>query len=232
MVLGTEYMQEYQSAERAYMQGQYEDAATLIDQLAEQYPEDLNVRLLKGHIYCYGLHRYDVAVDQYQSVLGLTAEPEYVEYATNGLAFAEEQVNAGIGIDSSGYAQDDLEALDGSDSQDYLDETVRESWDPDTARIWWQDVGVHQNLTHAVQPDPISGAHCWLQKATSVRKAEDGDQYGDVWVDTEKSMEVYRRWVALTRSAVDNSPDGTRRPMWLKRPLKPTAEAYKLPENS
>ena len=128
MVLGTEYMQEYQSAERAYMQGQYEDAATLIDQLAEQYPEDLNVRLLKGHIYCYGLHRYDVAVDQYQSVLGLTTEPEYVEYATNGLAFAEAQVNAGIGMESGGYAQDDLDALDSGDSQDYLDETVRESW--------------------------------------------------------------------------------------------------------
>lgn len=128
MVLGTEYMQEYQSAERAYMQGQYEDAASLIDQLAEQYPEDLNVHLLKGHIYCYGLHRYDVAVDQYQSVLGLTTEPEYVEYATNGLAFAEEQVNAGMGIDDGEYAQDDLDALDSRDSQDYLDETVRDSW--------------------------------------------------------------------------------------------------------
>ena len=42
-----------------------------------------------------------------------------------------------------------------------------ESWksdDPDTNRIWWRDGGVHQNITHAVQPDPISGAHCWLQR--------------------------------------------------------------------
>jgi anaerobic selenocysteine-containing dehydrogenase len=38
------------------------------------------------------------------------------------------------------------------------------STDADTSRIWWTDVGVHQNLTHAVQPDPLSGAHCWLQK--------------------------------------------------------------------
>jgi anaerobic selenocysteine-containing dehydrogenase len=142
------------------------------------------------------------------------------------------QQDVGLNRGSSAVA-----SIDEGDSDDYKLQfhggaTAWESWDPDTARIWWQDVGVHQNLTHAVQPDPISGAHCWLQKATSVRKAEDGDQYGDVWVDTEKSMEVYRRWVALTRSAVDNSPDGTRRPMWLKRPLKPTAEAYKLPENS
>jgi anaerobic selenocysteine-containing dehydrogenase len=59
--------------------------------------------------------------------------------------------------------------------------------DPDTARIWWKDVGVHQNLTHAVQPDPVSGAHCWLQKALSVRKAVPGERHGDVFVDTLKS---------------------------------------------
>jgi hypothetical protein len=73
-------------------------------------------------------------------------------------------------------------------------------------------VGVHQNLTHAVHPDPLSGAHCWLQKATNVRKADPGDRHGDVWVDTQRSMAVYREWLALTRSAVDVSPDGTRRP--------------------
>ena len=104
------------------------------------------------------------------------------------------------------------------------------TFDPDTSRIWWEDVGVHQNLTHAVHPDPISGAHCWLQKAVDVRKAQPGDKHGDVWVDTNRSMAVYREWYALTRSAVDHSPDGTRRPRWFKRPLSPAAEAYKLPE--
>ncbi len=101
--------------------------------------------------------------------------------------------------------------------------------DPDTSRVWWEDVGVHQNLTHAVHPDPVSGAHCWHQKVVSVRKAQAGERHGDVQVDTRKSMEVYRQWVALTRSAVDHSPDGTRRPRWLKRPLRPVDEAYALP---
>ncbi|MGB3715726.1 MAG: molybdopterin-dependent oxidoreductase [Candidatus Promineifilaceae bacterium] len=105
-----------------------------------------------------------------------------------------------------------------------------ESFDPDTSRIWWEDVGVHQNLTHAVQPDPVSGAHCWLQKAINVSKAGPDDRHGDVWVDTNRSMEVYRQWLGTTRSAVDTSPDGTRRPLWLKRPLKPVLEAYNLPE--
>ncbi len=102
--------------------------------------------------------------------------------------------------------------------------------DPDTSRIWWEDVGVHQNLTHAVHPDPMSGAHCWHQKAKSVRKAEPSDRHGDVRVDTRESMRVYREWLALARSAVEHSPDGTRRPYWLKRPLKPVKSAYRLPE--
>jgi anaerobic selenocysteine-containing dehydrogenase len=105
-----------------------------------------------------------------------------------------------------------------------------ESSDPDTGRIWWEEVGVHQNLTHAVHPDPVSGAHCWLQKAVNVRKAEPGEKYGEVQVDTSRSMEVYRQWHALARSAVDHSPDGTRRPSWLKRPLKPVKKAYELPD--
>ena len=105
-----------------------------------------------------------------------------------------------------------------------------ESTDPDTSRVWWEDVGVHQNLTHAVHPDPVSGAHCWHQKALSVKKAEPGDRHGDVKVDVTASMRVYREWHALARSAVDHSPDGTRRPLWLKRPLKPVRRAFNLPE--
>ncbi|MEM7335197.1 MAG: molybdopterin-dependent oxidoreductase [Chloroflexota bacterium] len=104
-----------------------------------------------------------------------------------------------------------------------------ETFDPDTSRVWWQDVGVHQNLTHGVHPDPLSGAHCWLQKAMNVTKAKPGDKHGDVWVDTVLSMKVYNEWKALTRSAVDHSPDQTRRPYWIKRPLKPSTDAYRLP---
>lgn len=61
-----------------------------------------------------------------------------------------------------------------------------------------------------------------------MHKAEPETRCGDVWVDTNRSMQVYREWLALTRSAVDVSPDGLRaRPAWLKRPLKPVAAAYK-----
>ncbi len=106
-----------------------------------------------------------------------------------------------------------------------------ESSDPDSLRIWWKDVGVHQNLTFPVHPDPVSGQHCWHQ-AVRVRKAESGDRYGDISVDAEKAREAYRRWLALTRPATRYTPDGTRRPYWLNRPLRPTREAYRLPEEA
>jgi anaerobic selenocysteine-containing dehydrogenase len=102
------------------------------------------------------------------------------------------------------------------------------SGDPDTARIWWSDTGVHQNLTFPVHPDPISGMHCWHQ-AVYVRPAAPGDAPGDIAVDTARAREVYRLWMAQTRPAGRFSPDGTRRPRWLLRPLKPTAAAFSLP---
>ena len=102
------------------------------------------------------------------------------------------------------------------------------SCDRDTRRIWWADVGVHQNLAFPVHPDPVSGMHCWHQ-AVVVRKAEPGDEYGDIAVDTARSRAVYERWLERTRAARDVSPDGTRRPYWLLRPLKPGREAFRLP---
>jgi hypothetical protein len=102
------------------------------------------------------------------------------------------------------------------------------SKDPDTMRINWSEVGVHQNLTFPVHPDPVSGQHCWHQ-AVRVRRAEAGDKPGDVVVDTAKSMAVYEDWLARARGAERHSPDGTRRPYWLLRPLKPAREVYRLP---
>ncbi|MGZ8780191.1 MAG: molybdopterin-dependent oxidoreductase [Thermoanaerobaculia bacterium] len=103
------------------------------------------------------------------------------------------------------------------------------SSDPDTERIWWTDGGVHQNLTFPVQPDPISGMHCWHQ-AVKIRKAEAADKYGDIKVDVAKSREAYHQWMEKTRPATQVSPDGTRRPYWMLRPLKPSKEVYRIPD--
>jgi anaerobic selenocysteine-containing dehydrogenase len=95
--------------------------------------------------------------------------------------------------------------------------------DPDSERVWWQDAGVHQNLIFPVQPDPISGQHCWHQKVCVERPAP-ADRYGDIVVDTRKSHEVYRRWLAMTRPAAGS----LRRPLWMARAYRPDDSAFYL----
>lgn len=80
MTASAEYLQEYQKTEAAYTDGKLEEAAHLVYQLVEHYPEDPYARLLCGHIY-YGLQQYDVAREQYQAVLSLTDNPELLEQA-------------------------------------------------------------------------------------------------------------------------------------------------------
>ena len=98
------------------------------------------------------------------------------------------------------------------------------SADPDSRRIWWSDGGVHQNLAFPVHPDPVSGMHCWHQKVV-VARARPEDRYGDVFVDTARSMEVYREWRAKARPGP--GPGGLRRPLWLDRPLRPAREMFR-----
>ena len=103
-----------------------------------------------------------------------------------------------------------------------------DSKDPDSKRIFWNDGGVHQNITHAVHPDPISGMHCWHQRVR-IELPHPSDQYGDLYVNTDKAHEIYKEWLAMTRPAP--GPGGLRRPLWFKRPLRPQEEQYYLDGN-
>jgi twitching motility protein PilJ len=91
MATGTEYAQEYQQAQKAYVQGNYEEAAEIVDRLIKEFPEDPSASLLRGHVYCYGLQQFAIARDQYQSVLGLTTDQEFINYANDGLAYIDSQ---------------------------------------------------------------------------------------------------------------------------------------------
>ena len=97
------------------------------------------------------------------------------------------------------------------------------SSDPDSERIWWHDAGVNQNLAFPVHPDPVSGMHAWHQRVRLTR-AEEGDRYGDIYVDTARSHEIYKEWLEMTKPAP--GPGNLRRPTWINRPVKPTRDAY------
>lgn len=97
MTAGTDFARDYQKAEAAYMKGSYEEAAAIVDELAREFSENPSVHLLRGHIYCYGLQQYQIAQEQYQLVLQLTSDADFVKYAHNGLDVANQFLE---GVDS------------------------------------------------------------------------------------------------------------------------------------
>ena len=65
--------------------------------------------------------------------------------------------------------------------------------------------------------------HCWHQKV-KIEKAKAEDSYGDIMVDTDKSHEVYKEWLSMTKPAP--GPNGERRPLWFPRALRPDDSTY------
>jgi len=75
---------EYRQAEQAYLQGDYAEAAGLIEQLIQKSPEAPIRHLLKGNIYRF-LQQYDVAQKEYRAVLDLTEDKEIIDCAIRDL---------------------------------------------------------------------------------------------------------------------------------------------------
>ena len=112
-----DFLHGYQKAEDAYSEGNYEEAAALVYNLIQDYPEDPSSRLLCGHIYCYGLHQYDVAKEQYQLVLDLSDDQDLINYAQQGISDSEEFIT-----DDPGLYGDFEEMLEDISIDDYQNE--------------------------------------------------------------------------------------------------------------
>ena len=127
------YEPTYQQAMTAYVQRNYEVAATLVDQVVQNLPNDPNSHLLRGHIY-YVLQQYDVAKEEYQQVLRLTNDQEIIGFANNGIeninqylqsfsgeidpSGSEEQINSPKISDALAYNEQELEDLGASEEFD------------------------------------------------------------------------------------------------------------------
>lgn len=155
MASSTDYQQEYEQALTAYTDKNYEEAATIVNQLVEHFPEDPSARLLAGHIYCYGLQMYDVALEQYQGVLSLTEDPAFIEGASEGIAYAEEYAtSASFDPDSN---------LETSDNYLDLDDNQLELEEPQEDTALYEDLSeeisdsYYEDLSEEIDED-LSGA--------------------------------------------------------------------------
>lgn len=112
-----DFAQDYERAEQAYIEGNYEAAAPLVDQLVAEYPNDPSTRLLRGHIYC-GLQDYDIARGEYERVFEITADAEFHDHAQQGLAYVDH-----VDVDGSGAREDDVDDVDNLEPFEELDES-------------------------------------------------------------------------------------------------------------
>jgi twitching motility protein PilJ len=115
-----DYTQDYQLAEAAYLQGNYEKAAAIIDTLVTKFHDDPSVRLLRGHIYCYGLYQYEIGKKEYEYVLGIATDPEFIQFANSGLEYATSCL-------SQTSASSEQERFNGGDSGGHYRDTSADS---------------------------------------------------------------------------------------------------------
>jgi twitching motility protein PilJ len=100
--------QEYQAAQKAYIQGNYPEAATLVDRLVEHFPADPSSRLLRGHIYCI-LEQYNIAREQYQEVLHLTGDRDLIDCANSGIEAVDQYETQEASPNTSAAQEPELE---------------------------------------------------------------------------------------------------------------------------
>ena len=119
------YEPTYQQAMTAYVQRNYEVAATLVDQVVQNLPNDPNSHLLRGHIY-YVLQQYDVAKEEYQQVLRLTNDQEIIGFANNGIENINQYLQSFSGeIDTSG-SQEQINSPNISDALAYNEQELED----------------------------------------------------------------------------------------------------------
>lgn len=84
MTLSINQDQEYQEAQKAYIQGNYEAAAAILERLLQEFPDDPNSHLLRGHIYCVH-QQYAQAQAEYCTVIELTEDTDLIDCANEAL---------------------------------------------------------------------------------------------------------------------------------------------------
>ncbi len=139
MVLENDYDDKFQLARSAYLEEDLEQAADIIDEMTQQYPDDPSVLLLKGHIHSKH-QEYDLATTQYQKVLNLTEQEDLTKLAVEALKQIEnvvpnysEEINenndSDNDYDSELFSLDEIEEPDFQDDIEELeDEESNDGW--------------------------------------------------------------------------------------------------------
>ncbi|WP_104909921.1 methyl-accepting chemotaxis protein [Nostoc sp. 'Lobaria pulmonaria (5183) cyanobiont'] len=147
------YEPTYQQAMTAYVQRNYEVAATLVDQVVQNLPDDPNTHLLRGHIY-YVLQQYDVAKEEYQQVLGLTNDREIIGFAKNGIDNINQYLQSFGGQIDPSKSQEEINSSEISDVLAYSEpelENLGANQEFDSDNLDLNFFGEHQESVNGVE---------------------------------------------------------------------------------
>lgn len=181
MASGTNYSQEYGQAEKAYLESNFAQAAEIIDHLADEFPNDPNVLLLRGHIYCYGFQNYDVAKQLYEDVLSLSDANELLDFARSGIEQIEQQLQEQLLESEESFSRTDLnyeselKEIDFPDEQAYEEgfEGDHENFAPhQNYEVDLEDAAVDSNSNHSV----ISS----VEELEELEELEDLEEFQDL----------------------------------------------------
>lgn len=116
----TREQEDYKKAEKAYIDGKYEEASALTALLVASNPQNPKYRLLHGHVNL-ALKNSDEAVKNYEFAIELTHDTNILEHATWGINeaqkqlgedFPEERENTEPGLDPFADSETDFEFYD------------------------------------------------------------------------------------------------------------------------
>ncbi|MEH2125765.1 methyl-accepting chemotaxis protein [Nostoc sp.] len=147
------YEPTYQQAMTAYVQRNYEVAATLVDQVVQSLPDDPNTHLLRGHIY-YVLQHYDVAKEEYQQVLGLTNDREIIGFAKNGIDNINQYLESFSGQIDPSESQEEINSSEISDPLAYREselEDLSANQEFDSDNLDLNFFGEHQESMNGIE---------------------------------------------------------------------------------
>ena len=223
MASGTNYSQEYGQAEKAYLESDFARAAEIIDHLAEEFPNDPNVLLLRGHIYCYGFQNYELARQQYENVLEISQEQDLVDFASSGieqLEQLEQQSEApDIGFDEGNFELtqvfsdgEDIEEAEDSTGIDFPDEEL-------AAEFEREDFGLEQD--YAAESDNPFAPEAEVD-SDNIASIDESQDFNDPFANFEDDSSISRETSAdddrqkihttstfMVDSEDDNLPDYT-----------------------
>jgi len=115
----TREQEDYKKAEKAYIDGKYEEASTLTALLVASNPQNPKYRLLHGHVNL-ALKNSDEAVKNYEFAIELTHDTNILEHATWGINEAQKQLGEDIpedtepGLDPFADSETDFDFYDNS----------------------------------------------------------------------------------------------------------------------